>query len=219
MKAIKSFFLTTFVCCLVFLCGCVPVKSAFRYYRDYQPIGDYTLPQSFEVGADTDTFDIDDVSLNIAIGIYRLDMDSDYYNCVSRPFEFGIYICDEKFAGYRSEHSVWDESIQDISNVENHIFIKNIDQREALSEEYGYAVERELFCAYERYNHIEQINISSELFDSNEGSIVITVVMFSKLCDNGGEPYYVPQQDAVFYIKLNYVKVGSDKIEIVNFQK
>ena len=163
---------------------------------------------AFRVRSKVDTFDINDLTLELAIGIHKVSLFGKMDEFPKRQYSYGsedktfaLYICEGDF-----ERKFPSTVVLDIKNVGNHLFIKEITQDEAFSKEYGYNIFK---C-----NHKENITIPSEYLIDDVGDFVIKLVVYS-IDDVGGYTFYY--YSLTFNIVLEYEKIDDNTIRITNF--
>ncbi len=179
---------------------------------------DTPTPIRMSLTSETTVFSIDNVVLDLAYGFHELtfwgavskkpkenypfmQMESDY---VSTQIDFAMYIYP---ITSENEHKIYDYS--DMENVEDHIFIKKISEKEAFSKEYGYK---------NKINHCEQIKIPPELmtedyrYKENVGIIRIVLMAFYTNLETGNS-MPLPYSDMLAETFV-YRVIDENKIEI-----
>ena len=186
----------------------------YKYYLFQWVDGVHTHPTLIRVNSYSDTFEINDLTLDLEIGIHKLSlfgkMDDypkgqypDGYS--NKNIGFVLYICD----GSLSE--TFPYFVDDIQNVDGHLFIKEIPEEQAFSREYGH---NSFKC-----NHIESITIPKEYVSEDRGTFVIKLATYSNPYDSNSLDYEFLSREYIFFILLEYEKISNDQIRITNFRE
>lgn len=169
----------------------------------------YTLTPSMimqGVKSSTDTFPIEDVTLDLYYGLYCLDYDepeSYHRSSEEETVFFGIYA-----GGKGEELSIsCDMDIEDYTAINNHILIKELSSEEAFTEEYGYTMD---YLGID-YNHHEQIAIPSDVFTEDSGKFYIKICSFNPT----GETKTSVKSALVSVLEIRYEKLDEETIKII----
>ena len=182
----------------------------YKYYRrrELYRVGSIP-PGDFWLRSKTNTFDVDNVTLELVIGLNKVSLFGkmkesleDQYSIPKRASDMGfaIYICKREFAREFTHKSM------DIENIENHLFIRKITRQEASAKEYRFNIFKS--------NHKENITIPSVFLDEIEGSFVIKLATYYQYNDS---PYFYCSESRIFNIVLEYEKISDNQIVITNF--
>ena len=188
--------------------GCVSIN---KYYINQEKDWPEEISSTnFKIESKVNSFDVEDVNLEMHIGLHKLSflgkMD-DYprgqhafgyaSNLVS--MDFAVYICEGLYE--------WDfpEASLNVTDIANHLFVREIKDKEAFSKEYGYT----LF----RINHKENIKIPQEYFENDEGSVIIKLVTW--ISYDYDDNYFACVTARVI---LEYERIG-DTVTITNFNE
>ena len=159
------------------------------------------------VRSNTNLFPINDVKLDFYCGIYNInngaeEEKSNYYALDRENPFFVIYISEQKVDKFKTHTSV-----DDYKNDEDYYLVREISEKEAFSNEYGYRMTH-LFGM--QYNHKEKILIPSRFFTKQKGYFCINVVTF--LQPTSTEQNYLVTE--VNNIQLYYEKIDSQIIKL-----
>ena len=192
------------------LSGCgIGYGIGYQYYRTMETDGIHSYPCTIRVKSITNTFDINNVNLVLEIGIHKISLMGvmDDYPQAHHAYglahnleslDFAIYLCDGKF---KNDFPV--NSSDNITLIDNHLFYREIKEEEAFTKEYGYNIFK--------VNHQENIQIPSEYFCMDEGSVAIKLVPWILFDDSNS--HFTTRN---YCIILEYKKVDNNII-ITNF--
>ncbi len=160
------------------------------------------------VRSNTNTFSINDVKLDFYCGIYNIDdgpeKEKSNYYAMNRENPFFVIYISEQTVAYRFKTHT---SVEDYKNIEDYYLVREISEKEAFSNEYGYKM---TFLFGIQYNHKEEILIPSRFFTKQKGYFYINVVTF--LQPTSTEQNYLVTE--INNIELYYEKIDSQIIEI-----
>ncbi len=183
-KALKHSFLRRVLLILFIfalpLSGCVGTPKA-KFEKGFDtPIGHYDIIQ---IGATSDknTFPVDNVSFEIYYGFNETEKEAEkrLNSYTSSEYENGQVI----FATYILKGSEYDlnfnsfDEHQDYKTIDNCIFIRDISQEEAVTDEYTYKFSdpRWLFFPT-KYKHSETLTVPEEVFSQQKGEFCFVII-------------------------------------------
>lgn len=211
---VKKLFKGLFNIVVILMASCMVLTGCFMYIpeTEYEKGFKYHRNGVILIGvrADTDIFDIDNVSFDVYYGMYDLDAkgsdpkDSYISSIMGDKLVFGMYICDSIY----SEAITNDKFIPDYTDIENHLFIRSISEDEAFSNEFGYTDE---YGKGTTYNHNERITVPMEVFNKDRGSFSIKIIGFQEPLNEGGD-YYTNRRG---YVELDYELTNENKVKII----
>ena len=175
----------------------------------------YTFtPHSIMLGvrADTDTFDKNDLTLDIYYGVHDVGYDEKYGNDPRTGYRkegyetllFGLYLCD----GEHILDIVNDMEIPDYKSIDKHYFIREISEEDAFSGAYGLEMS---YLKGITYNHSESVSIPAELLDKSAGSFAVKLIAFCEPVSEG-ESYYT---STVGFIEFDYEAIDADSVRVI----
>ena len=192
------------------LSGC-NITSKTKFERGFgAPIGRYDLIQ---IGAtsSTNTFPADSVSFEIYYGFEQTKTPAERrlasYKYENEQVIFATYIL--KGSEYDLNFSAIAE-LEDCKSIDDCIFIRDISQEEAITDEYTYKFSDPwwLFLST-KYNHSETLTVPEEVFSQQQGKFCFVIIAFYFVAD---ENMYHAAEIAVE--QFSYVK--QDKtVEII----
>ncbi len=206
MKRIVLLFLNLFI--IISFVGCsgnAELEKGFGYTFTPDKI-------MFGARSDTDIFSKDNVAFDIYYGVHDIGYDEKYGTDPKGVYRkegdetifFGLYICD-------TEHSldvVNDMEIVDYKMIDDHYFVKEISEKEAFSEEYGFTMS---YWKGITYNHSEKITVPTEFFAEKTGSFAIKLIAFH-MPMNEGDNYYT---SAARHIEFDYEVIDGNTVKII----
>ena len=148
-----------------------------------------SCPIELQISSNSDVFSKDDITLNISYSMKTREytgeeIKSYYYDLCLNNYDivYGVYIVD--IYDYKAADADHRWNVNDINNLENHYFVKQITEQEALTEEF---VSKSPWFAYGygfyRYNHTESITVPQQFASGEQGTFVIAIIMFGILED------------------------------------
>ena len=188
--------------CIVFsLTGCEKTYQAGEF--SYRPF--FNFGPCIGIKSDTDKFAKDNVTFDFYCGLYNITekLRNQYDVPNEEEIVFVIYACK---AGADNLRNI---EVVDYKNINGYYYIKEISEKEALSERYGYTVNRDDGIVY---NSIESITIPKNVFFSQNDRFSICLVAY--YCTNNQEnnTYKKVRQGAS--IELKYEFLSKDEIKI-----
>ena len=157
-------------------------------------------------------FDIDDVTVDLSIGIHYLNMFGipddnpvEQYHIIwfseAEEIRFGVYMCNDDYADYFYNNTY---TTSNIENIPHHTFVKSITLEDAFSKKYGYG------SVYS--NHIESITIPKDIFEEEQDAFIIRlVILFYR------DGIWTILDSGIYDTTVEYKKVDDSTIEITNF--
>lgn len=213
-KLVARGMLVVFLMTTIFnLVGCSLGYIGYNYYKTMETDGIHSRPASIRVKSKTNTFNIENLTLDLDIGVHRTSffgvMDNspkEQYAFPSYNIGFAIYICDGQY-----ENS-FPYYVDNLENIENHYFIDEITEEEAFTKEYAYGGFG--------YNHQRKIKIPRECLSEKTGSIAIKLANYYEFDEqsDGKEFKYKFEPDySIYTIVLEYEKMEDSLVRITNF--
>ncbi len=207
-KLLARVMLVVFLMTTIFnLVGCSLGYIGYNYYKTMETDGIHSRPASIRVKSKTNTFNIENLTLDLDIGVHRTSffgvMDNspkEQYAFPSYNIGFAIYICDGQYK------NSFPYCVDNLENIENHYFIDEITEDEAFTKEYGYNIFN--------YNHKRELTIPSQYLTQNSGIIAIKLASYYEF----GERRYDFEPDySIYTIVLEYEKMEDSLVRITNF--
>ena len=165
------------------------------------------------VTAESDTFETEAVTLDLQYGVYDLGYyqengvnpkNSYIFQGMGEYLVFGVYVCGAD--GY--SNALCGDLISDYKTIDNHTYIKSIEEKDAFSEEYGYIPQNEKSVSY---NHFEKIKIPKDIFADEEGTFAIKIIGFQMPVTPDGY-YHVSR---IGHVDLDYQMINDNTVKII----
>ncbi|MBQ3000415.1 MAG: lipoprotein [Oscillospiraceae bacterium] len=142
------------------------------------------------IRSDTDIFQKDDVTFDLYYGTYNAESAKKYNQDPRGAYAasafadskliFALYICDADVQKITE--------CADYKEIDNHYFVREMSEEEALSEEYSFTMsywKDVIFGEGITYNHSEEITIPAELFTEDSGRLSICLAAFHEPVNDG----------------------------------
>ena len=165
------------------LCACMTGCQIQQQY-EWGSFGWTNMPEYIMMGAtaDTDTFAVDSVVLNLHFGLFPAEDTSPRGVYASSGIDsevfFTVYVCN--YAGRRTISTGQEHKNYQV--IDNHYFIKEISEDDAFSSQYSYTMR---FIGGITYQHQESIDIPENvfvegIFHENRGSFQIVIAAWQQ---------------------------------------
>ena len=128
---------------------------------------------SLGVRADADAFDIDSVTLRLFFSTFEAGdsvPDGYYKRDADDVAVFAFYVC-----GADADTPLYGEEVADYKNIPGHIFIKELSDGDAFTDEYAFVWD---FFGNIRYSHSESFTLPAESFTAESGIVEIRIVPY-----------------------------------------
>ncbi len=162
------------------------------------------------VESDVDTFQKDNVQLQLYYGLHRLD-DAEKYGVNSKGYYksdnmekiyFAMYVCDVS----HELAIVNGNEVPDYKNLTNHYYIREITEAEAFTKEFGYKMNRSDGIIY---GHSETITIPQEVLKYENGTFVVKIISYVRIREK--DWYKASRFD---YITFDYAYIDENTVKI-----
>ena len=193
------------------LSGCL--RPVFYKYIQIAETDGHVRPAFIRVLSNTNIYDIDDLTLNLEIGLHSISLFSksgkEQYAYSSYETGFAIYISDGIY------EDDFPSTASNLRHIDNHYYVDEITEDEAFSIEYGY--NRFL------YNHKRKIKIPSKFLMKDRGSVAIKLAHYYIFGEWGdqweyfGSKYDFDSSYSIYVIVLEYEKTEDGRVMITNF--
>ena len=177
--------------------------------------GIHTRPASIRVKSKTNIFDVENLTLDLDIGIHKTsfwgEMDKSPKEQYAFPWcnmGFAIYICDGQYK------NSFPYSVDNLEDIDNHYFADEITEDEAFTKEYEYNIFN--------YNHKRKITIPSQYLTQNSASIAIKLANYYEFGERSNWEEFKFKDDfepdySIYVIVLEYVRLEDGRISITDF--
>lgn len=194
------------------LTGCFQkyaIKEGFDYAFTPEPI-------MFGIKSSNDTFEKESVSFDLYYGVHNIgytekhgtDPRSTYIKSPrSAELLFALYFVIEEYAN----DVLNDNELDDYKNIKHHLFIKELSEEEAFSEEYGFKMN---YFTGISFNHSESVTIPEELFEKDSGRIAIKIIAMHKPEQEDGKFY----TSCARHVSISYETTENGHIKITGVQ-
>ena len=165
--------------------GCM--RGSDKYVETNRRDTQWHTPIEMIVSSNSNIFMKDDVTLNLSYAMHLIESDGTpkikvHYNNFIEKYDltYGLYIADSHDYKQAGDSKMW--YVDDIENIENYHFVKQISESEALSDEY-LAILPWLAYGYgwEKFNHTEKITIPKKYVSNSMGYFDIIITVFGKM--------------------------------------
>ena len=133
---------------------------------------------------DNTAFDVDNVSLEFAYGVYGSATNpapwSAEYRSYTKLVGYALYFCDGQYYNHYRNEAEFPGPYDDYHNIDNQYFVKEFSYNEFNSDQY----EITFFLGAHRFNHREILNVPREIFARESGSFVCYIAEISYSPDN-----------------------------------
>lgn len=213
MKTKKVF--KIFVMVLAFMTMILSLTGCLRFqHAKFEKGFSYTLspdPIMMGVRAETDVFEIDDVTLDLYYGFFDIEYCERYDVNPLQMYKkeatdkvlFVLYICKSE----AESPFIIDEKILNYKEVDNHFFIKEITEAVAGTTDYGYLLSP---VNGVEYCHSEKITIPEEIFAGTK-SFSLKIIPFNV--------HHLPNGDVEYFVSPVVGKIETFLFTMTNEQK
>ena len=189
--------------CLSFcLAGCDKVYESGDFY-----VGFMIPVILMGVRAQTDTFSIDNVVLDLYYAFYNNtypNPDGAYTHYTVSGVVFGLYICNKDLIFEPKQGDI----IEDYKKLDNQYFVKEITEEEAFPNGYGYSYNRRTGAV--AYDHSETITIPKEFFNEKSGEFLIKIYHFRMSLEYEGKY----KRALMGYVELDYERLDENTVKL-----
>lgn len=209
MKSKVAIVLVLLLVAVCLLAGCTSEYKCGAFGRHYMGPCFQVYSMYAGVKSDTNTFAKDDVTFDLYYGLYDIDKKENIvHECIHQyagrdddDFFFAIYVSVDTDALY-----IFLE-LEDYKNIENAYLIKEISCEEAISQNYGYKINK---LSGLKYFHNEQITIPSEIFKSQMYPFYIAILLINTKKDQSVSPVVVDG----YFLNLHYQMLDVNTVQI-----